>query len=140
MINNKCSLQLPFDEVEITTSRSGGPGGQHVNKSDTKVTLRWNLYATKILTDEQKDIARQNLATQLTIDGDLLVSVSESRSQLENKKRAFALLTEKIEKALYVPKKRRATKASRASKEKRLQSKKQHSAVKALRKNKRDYE
>ena len=140
MLENTKHFKLPLDELVITTSRSGGPGGQHVNKSDTKVTVRWNLFATTVLTDTEKERVAKALAASLTADGDLLVSASQSRSQLENKKMALFLLEQKVEKALVVQKKRKATRASRASKEKRLQSKKVHSTIKKLRKNKSDFE
>jgi ribosome-associated protein len=140
MLENTKHFKLPLDELVITTSRSGGPGGQHVNKSDTKVTVRWNLFATTVLTDTEKERAAKALAASLTANGDLLVSASQSRSQLENKKMALFLLEQKVEKALVVEKKRKATRASRASKEKRLQSKKAHSSIKKLRKNKSDFE
>ena len=140
MLENTKYFKLPLDELIITTSRSGGPGGQHVNKSDTKVTVRWNLFATTVLTDTEKERVAKALAASLTADGDLLVSASQSRSQLENKKMALFLLEQKVEKALVVQKKRKATRASRASKEKRLQSKKAHSTIKELRKNKSDFE
>ena len=140
MLENTKYFKLPLDELIITTSRSGGPGGQHVNKSDTKVTVRWNLFATTVLTDTEKERVAKALAASLTADGDLLVSASQSRSQLENKKMALFLLEQKVEKALLVKKKRKATRASCASKEKRLHSKKAHSTIKKLRKNKSDFE
>ncbi len=82
----KNNITIPDNEIEITTSRSGGPGGQHVNKSDTRITLRWNVKNTNILDDEQKERVLQKLQNRLTVDGDFIIHSSESRSQQQNKK------------------------------------------------------
>lgn len=129
----KNGIVIPESEIEVSTSRAGGPGGQHVNKTDTRITLRWNVKNTLALTDEQKQIVMQNLQSRLTIDGDLIVHNSASRSQQQNKEMAFMQLANDVRKALYVPKKRMATRVPRSAKETRLQKKSKHSAIKKLR-------
>ena len=126
----KDNLFIPLHELEFATSKSGGPGGQHVNKTESKITVRWNIPSSKILTDFQKELLHKKLASEVTTEGDIVVHASASRSQLQNKKSALMQLAHKIASALYIPKIRRATKASKGSKEKRLFSKKAQSTIK----------
>ncbi len=132
----KNGISIPDHELEITASRAGGPGGQHVNKASTRITVRWNLKETSALDDEQKTRVLQNLQTKITSEGDLIVHSRESRSQQQNKKTALANLAKKIRKALYVPKKRMPTRISKKAKETRLQMKKQRGAIKKMRRKK----
>ncbi len=127
-------ITIPEHELEITTSRSGGAGGQHVNKTESKITVRWNVKTSSAITDEQKSRIIQNLGTRLTEDGDYIIHSSESRSQQHNKIAALKRLEKEIRKALHVPKKRMKTRVSKAAKEARLESKKIRSSVKKLRK------
>lgn len=129
----KNGIVIPDDELEVTASRAGGPGGQHVNKTDSRISVRWNVKNTRVLTDEQKERVIQNLSARLTSEGDLLVHKSASRSQQQNKKEAFADLAQIVRKALYVPKKRMATRISKSVKEARLRSKKRRSLIKKMR-------
>lgn len=129
----KNGVVIPHHELEITASRSGGPGGQHVNKSDTRITIRWNVKTTTALTEEQKARVIKNLEHKLTADGDLIVHNSESRSQQQNKEKALEHLANIVRRALYVPKKRIATKVSKTTKEKRFQQKKHRSDIKKSR-------
>src|SRR6185503_2159246 len=85
----KNGITIPEHELEISTSRSGGAGGQHVNKTETRITIRWNVRTTTALTEEQKNYILEKLATQLTSDGDIIIHNSESRSQQQNKKNAL---------------------------------------------------
>jgi len=129
----KNGITIPEHELEITTSRSGGAGGQHVNKTDTRITIRWNVKSTTALTDEQKQRVLEKLQSRITEDGDLIVHNSESRSQQQNKKNALSNLAAIVRNALHVPKKRIATKISKALKEARLKSKAHRSAIKQMR-------
>lgn len=129
----KNGIVIPSYELEITTSRSGGAGGQHVNKTDTRITVRWNVHNTSALNEEQKACVLENLQTRLTSEGDLIVNNSASRSQQQNKEMALENLANLVRKALYVPKKRMATRVSKAAKEKRLQKKAQHGQIKKMR-------
>jgi ribosome-associated protein len=129
----KNGIVIPEHELEITTSRAGGPGGQHVNKTDSRITVRWNVKITTVLTEDQKSRALQNLASRLTESGDLIIHNNETRSQLQNKKLALMILANEIRKALHVPKKRMATRISKAKKESRLQAKSHRGTIKQLR-------
>ncbi len=129
----KNGIIIPESELEITTSRAGGPGGQYVNRTSSRITLRWNIRNTNALTDEQKARVLQNLQSQLTTEGELIIHNSSTRSQEQNKEAAFATLAAKVRGALYVPKKRVKTKVSKAVKESRLQEKKKRSTLKKMR-------
>lgn len=129
----KNGIVIPGYELEITTSRAGGPGGQHVNKTDTRITVRWNVLQTKALEDVLKQRVLQNLQSRLTTEGDLIIHNSVSRSQQNNKELALQQLARDVNKALYVPKKRMATKVSKSVKEARLHTKSLRSNVKKMR-------
>jgi len=116
---------IPFErELIFTSTRSSGPGGQHVNKVSSKVELRFNITASALLTDDQKQILLGRLKNKITADGDLVLVSQESRSQLKNKQIALVKFYNIIEKALKPVKKRISTKPTRTSKEKRLEMKK----------------
>ena len=126
-------IVIPEHELEITTSRGGGPGGQHVNKTDTRVTVRWNIKSTQVLTEQQKLHVLARLHNKLTSEGDILISNCSSRSQLHNKEQALAQLAALITKALYVPKKRKATRTPKGAVESRLYQKTHRGALKKMR-------
>jgi ribosome-associated protein len=130
----KNGIIIPEHELEITSSRSGGAGGQHVNKTSTKITVRWNVKTTSALSDEQKQRVLENLGSQLTADGDLIIHSSATRSQEQNKKMALIRLAQIVSKALYVPKKRMKTKISESTKHARLEEKAHRGMIKKLRK------
>jgi len=132
-ITIKNGTTIPYHELEITTSRSGGPGGQHVNKTETRVTIRWNVKETSALPETLKARVLKNLESRLTTDGYLVIHNSESRSQVQNKKNALAHLTAIVRKALSVPKKRIKTKVPKKEREKRLQKKKWRGEIKKMR-------
>ena len=129
----KEGLVIPESELEFITSRSGGPGGQHVNKTESRITIYWDLKNSAVITQEQKDKIFQKLPNNINSEGFLHVSNSESRSQEHNRKRAIENLVRLIQKALYVPKKRMKTRVPTGAKEARLESKGKHSLIKKLR-------
>ena len=137
-IHVKNGITIPYHELEITTSRSGGPGGQHVNKTETRITIRWNVKETSAFPEALKERVLKNLGSRLTTDGYLIIHNSESRSQLQNKKNALAHLIAIIRKALLIPKKRIKTKVPKKEKEKRLQQKKRRGEIKKRRRTKFD--
>lgn len=122
-------------EFTFKTSRSGGSGGQHVNKVSTKVELDFDVVNSKILTDEQKDIITNKLAARITVEGILQVICQNERSQLRNKIAAIAKFHELIDSCFVVIKKRKATNVSKAVKERRLLAKKRNAEIKKLRRN-----
>jgi len=121
-------------EIQFSFSRSSGPGGQHVNKVNTKVELRFNIDFSNILKEEQKETIKQKLANQLSQDGDLIIIAQATRSQIKNKQDAIEKFYTIINKVLTPQKKRKATKPSKSSKEKRLKEKKELSEKKIRRK------
>lgn len=126
---------LLMSEITFKTSRSGGSGGQHVNKVSTKVELDFDVINSKLLTEEQKAIIAKKLSTRITLEGILQVICQAERSQLRNKMAAIAKFHELIDSCFVVLKKRKATSISKAAKERRLVSKKRHAEIKKLRKN-----
>lgn len=126
-------VRIPRTELDVRATRSGGPGGQHVNTSSTKIELRWQPVASTALSEVQRERLLTNLAGKLDGDGWLRLTASEHRSQLQNREAAEARLVALIKGALVVPKVRRATKPTYTSKVKRLETKSQRSAVKANR-------
>jgi ribosome-associated protein len=126
-------IEIPDAEIEVRASRSGGPGGQHVNTSSTRVEARWNVDATEVLSAEEKARVRAKLGQRVDTSGTIRVVASESRSQTRNREIATTRLVELVRSALTVPKKRKATRPSRAAKEKRLSEKKRRSEQKKRR-------
>jgi ribosome-associated protein len=129
----KDGIIIPDHEIEVSTSKSGGAGGQHVNKTETKITVRWNVHHSQVLTQELKQRVLENLASQLTTEGDLIIHNSTSRSQQQNLKMALDVLADKITNALKVPKKRVPTRISKGTKASRRDTKAQRSNIKKMR-------
>ena len=126
-------VRIPRTELEVRATRSGGPGGQHVNTSSTKIELRWQPGTSIALSDVQRDRVTTALQSKLDTEGWLRLTASEHHSQLQNREAAEARLVALVKGALVVPKKRRATKPTFTSKVKRLESKSQRSEVKQQR-------
>lgn len=124
------ALTIPSSELDWRFSRSSGPGGQHVNTSDSRVELSWNIAASRILSDAQRQRLLSRLRSRL-IAGVLTVSASEQRSQLRNRETALIKLTELVDTALAPDgPTRRATKPTKGSQRRRLAAKGRRSLTK----------
>ena len=117
------NLAIPDEEVSFTTSRSGGPGGQNVNKLETRVTLRFDLAGSSSLTEEQKARLRERLATRITRDGVLQVTSQKHRSQGANREAAVERFAELLRENLREEPPRKKTRPSRAAKARRVEEK-----------------
>jgi ribosome-associated protein len=120
-------------EMQFQTSRSGGAGGQNVNKVASKVELRFHVEESELLTDEEKSLVHSKLANRINNDGYLQVICQDERSQLQNKELCIQRFYELLRQALVKQKKRRATRPTRSSVKQRLESKKRQAQKKASR-------
>jgi len=123
-------VSIPAHELEIRATRAGGPGGQHVNTSSTRVEVTWGALESPVLSDTDREHLRERLASRLDSTGTLRVVAADTRSQTQNRELALMRLAKLVSDALVIPKKRRPTKPSRASKAKRVETKKRRGAVK----------
>ena len=121
-------------EVKFKAIKSSGPGGQHVNKTASKIELSFDVLNSKVLTDAQKQLLVKNLICRLTKENILILQCDESRSQHKNKEIIIKRFLQLIERGLTIPKKRKPTKPTKASIKKRLKSKKSISVKKINRK------
>ena len=121
------SIEIPRGELSFRASRAGGPGGQHVNTSSTRVELLWNLERSRAIDSDQRARLRDKLAARLDADGNVRVVASANRSQLRNREDAEVRLATLIRRALVVPKARKKTRPTRGSVEARLREKKERS-------------
>lgn len=128
------SIVIPAGELTETFARSGGPGGQNVNKVNTKVVLRWVPGTSAALTEEIRERVLKKLASRLTTDGELIVTSSRTREQGKNREDARSKLAALVRGALVRPKRRKKTRPSKAAKAKRLSDKKHTARKKADRK------
>jgi ribosome-associated protein len=123
-------VAIPAHELEIRATRSGGPGGQHVNTSSTRVEVMWGALESPVLNDGDREQLRQRLGSRLDSTGTLRVVAADTRSQAQNRELALHRLAKLVRDALVIPKKRRPTKPSRASKRARVDDKKRRGAIK----------
>jgi ribosome-associated protein len=122
-----------LQELDFVTSRSSGPGGQNVNKVNTKVTLKWDVAHSMVLSAEQKEVIARKLAARITHAGILFITAQDKRSQLQNKEEVLRKLDQLLADAFAFRKIRRATKPGKASKQKRIKEKKIRSEKKQWR-------
>lgn len=127
-------IHIPFHELDFSYARSRGPGGQNVNRTNSAAILRWNLLNTQAFTDDIKTRLIEKLSPQMTSEGDILIRSETHRDQDQNRSECIRKLQALLQKALFVPKKRYATKPTRSSVRKRLEGKKKASEVKSNRK------
>jgi ribosome-associated protein len=132
-IRVNASVFIPASELEVRASRSGGPGGQHVNTSSTRIEVVWNVRQSEALNEAQRGRLVEQLASRLDAAGNIRIVSSETRSQRQNREIAEERLGATIRGALAIPKKRKKTKPTRGSVERRLSEKKKHSGKKSER-------
>jgi ribosome-associated protein len=126
-------IRLPYEELEFTFARSSGPGGQNVNKVNTKAVLRWKIRESRALPEAHRDRILARLATKLTTDGELVIASDRFRDQKRNKEDCIEKLVELLDRAAAVPKPRKNTKPTRSSQRKKKRLKAEASEKKALR-------
>lgn len=123
-------IEIPAREIEVSYSRSSGPGGQHVNKTETRVSLRFAALHSPSLTEESRRRLREKLGSRLTAGGEILVHCDRHRDRSRNHAEALARLRAILSAALYRPRKRRPTRPTRSSVERRLDHKRRQSSRK----------
>lgn len=126
----RAGVAVPLEEIEFRADPSGGPGGQHANRSSTRVELRFRPLESSAFTDRQRQLISEALASRLTADGTLRVVSARERSQLRNRRTALARLAELLDRALERPAPRTKTRPTLASKRVRVETKKRRSSVK----------
>ena len=126
-------LRIPRTELEYRASRSGGPGGQHVNTSSTRIEVWWDVAGSAALDEAQRERLLARLATRLDGAGRLRLVSGATRSQLKNRAEVTKRLAEVVARALHVPRPRKKTKPSRAAKAARLEAKRRRSGLKESR-------
>jgi ribosome-associated protein len=132
------AVAIPRSELVARATRSGGPGGQHVNTSSTRIEITWDVVRTRALTEDQRARVVARLGGRLSEEGTVRVVASDSRSQRQNRERAEARLSDLIRRALALPKARKRTRVPRRAVEARLEGKRRHRERKRQRRLKGD--
>ena len=117
------TVSIPRAELAVRATRSGGPGGQHVNTSSTRIEIVWNVSQTRALSDEERSRVLARLGARVSEEGTVRVVASDSRSQRQNRERAEARLADLVRRALIVPKARKRTRTPRRAVEARIEAK-----------------
>ena len=125
-----------MSELDFTTSKSGGPGGQNVNKVNTKVTLKFDVNQSQLLNDDERQILKERFQNKINNDGCLVIYADSERSQLKNKEAVVDKFYQLLRQAFRVKKKRKPTKVPKSAVEKRLVNKKKHAEKKQNRQKK----
>lgn len=140
MSSNEPNIELPVAELDFSFARSAGPGGQNVNKVNSKAILRWPILSSESLPAEVKERFLTRFANRITVDGDLVISSQKYRDQSKNVEDCLEKLRWMIATVAKAPSARKPTKPSRAAKEKRIESKKQLSQKKKQRRQTKDFD
>jgi ribosome-associated protein len=134
MTVEELKIRINSSEFRYSASRSGGPGGQNVNKVNTKVELRFRVEKSGSLTDNEKQLVITSLKNRITAEGDILIISQSERTQLQNREHAEEIFYRLVSKALTPKPPRKKTRPTSASRQKRLETKKKRSLIKTLRK------
>jgi ribosome-associated protein len=132
------TLRIPRSEVVLRASRSGGPGGQHVNTSSSRIELTWDVAGSLSLPDETRAWLRRRLANRLDTTGQLRLVAQEERSQLRNRAAVLERFRDLVARAMVVPRTRKPTRPTKAAKRARLDDKRHRAAIKKERKRRDD--
>lgn len=132
------TVAIPRGELMVRATRASGAGGQHVNKTSTRVEVTWNVAVSTAVSEQQRLRIRTRLASRISDDGELRVVASDTRSQLQNRELAELRLADVVRRALAVPKPRKKTRPSRAAKQARLTDKRITSEKKRIRRSSTD--
>ena len=133
-LQDKPTFEIPSSEIIFRAVRSSGPGGQKVNKTASKVELRWNVEGSSLFNDDQKALLFEKLASRINSEGELILTCETERSQLQNKTTAQKLLNTLVNEALEQPLERVPTRPTKAARQKRLDDKSKNAAKKKNRK------